>query len=190
MGAGRSRPRRSMQQHARIASEPARATGPAPVPDQRPPLERERLHQGQAEVLAARNQNQDVIQSGMGEEEIGGPFVCPIAAMRKHGNELAVIQTACYVLWSINADSPEEALIRTETAAGGGLPRLFAALDTFGTVGKVANAALVALMNVINNNPTNQLTFIELGGVEKMLGLVNHDDILIQKKIVKLKVMK
>jgi len=114
-----------------------------------------------------------------------GVLSATFAAMRKHGNELAVIQTACYVLWSINADSPEEALIRTETAAGGGLPLLFAALDTFGTVGKVANAALVALINVINNNPTNQLTFIELGGVEKMLGLVNHDDILIQKKAIR-----
>ena len=114
-----------------------------------------------------------------------GVLSATFAAMRMHGNELAVIQTACYVLWSINADSPEEELIRRETGAGGGMQLLFAALDAFGTVDKVANAATVALVNVMTNDPTNQLSFIQLGGVERMLDMVKHEDHLIQVQFLK-----
>lgn len=113
-----------------------------------------------------------------------GVLLVTLEAMEKHSNELSVIQVACYVLWSINANSPEEELIRTETGARGGMPLLFAALDAFGTVSKVTNAVAVALVNVMANNPTNQVLFIDFGGVERMLNLVKHYDIMIQKKAI------
>ena len=105
-----------------------------------------------------------------------------LALMEKHRRVRDVLAPACGVLWAINA-SPEADEIRVHTAACGGIPLLFGALECFGTDTVIVEAVLNAMGNIMYDNDDNKAATMaarallnngkEASGVERVIELLN-----------------